>query len=326
MGMAAMASATISGSSAAVAAPGLTERCTKRSPLASLTRSSAVHSTPCLAAKPSSARVGLPSPSRATFTYGPSTSARCSGCSVATFGSSTARRRGVYSGRASPASKAMPRLARAAVTPSKKARARPGRALTGSSSVPSSISRGRICASMENVRSVRGGALEAREAELLALRVVGAGHRLRQGAHPQDVALALGDADGAAGVQQVEGVAGLAHLLVGRQRQLRLHQPQRLGLAGVEAVEQLGHVGVLEVVGALLDLVLVVHVAVGHRALRTDGPDQVVDVVHVLQVHAQALEAVGDLAEHRPALQAAGLLEVGELGHLHAVEPDLPAQ
>ena len=56
------------------------------------------------------------------------------------------------------------------------------------------------------------------------------------------------------------------------------------------------------------------------------GPDQVEDVVDVLQVHAQALEAVGDLAEHRPALQAAGLLEVGELGDFHAVEPDFPAQ
>jgi hypothetical protein len=45
-----------------------------------------------------------------------------------------------------------------------------------------------------------------------------------------------------------------------------------------------------------------------------------------LQVHRQALQAVGDLAGDRLAVDAADLLEVGELGHLHAVEPDLPAQ
>ena len=82
----------------------------------------------------------------------------------------------------------------------------------------------------------------------------------------------------------------------------------------------------LEVVGALLDLVLVEHVAVGHAAVRAFGPDKVVDVVHILQVHRQTLEAVGDLAGDRPALEPAGLLEIGELGHLHAVEPHFPAE
>src|SRR5690606_36108664 len=210
-----------------------------RSPLASLVRSSVVHSTPALAAKPSSARVGLPSASRAMFRYGPSTSERCSGCSVPTPGSSTASRRGVYSGRAPVASTATPRFCSAATTPSKKACARPGSALTGSSSVPSSISRG-SCVLMDvpvvDAAAGKGArsraVLQSREAELLALGVVGLGHGLGQGAHAQDVALALGHRDGAARVQQVEGVAGLAHLLVGRQRQLRLDQLQRLALAG----------------------------------------------------------------------------------------------
>ena len=142
IGMAAIASRRISGSSAAVCAPGVTARCTKRSPLASLVRSSAVQSIPALAAKPASALVGLPSASSAMLRYGPSTSERCSGCSVATPGSSTARRRGVDSGLASPRVTATPRFSSPASTPSKKACARPGSALTGSSSVPSSISRG----------------------------------------------------------------------------------------------------------------------------------------------------------------------------------------
>ena len=71
----------------------------------------------------------------------------------------------------------------------------------------------------------------------------------------------------AARVEQVEAVAGLAHLLVGRQRQPQRHEFLRFGLAGVEAVEQLAHIGVLEVGGALLDLVLVVHVAIAHIAV-----------------------------------------------------------
>ena len=177
--------------------------------------------------------------------------------------------------------------------------------------------------------SVREGrqAFFAREAQLLALLVVRPGHRLGQRAHAQDVALALGHADRTARIQQVEGVAGLHHLLVGRQRQVHFHQLLRLTLAGVETVEHFFHVGVFEVVGALLHLVLVVDVTVGHRlAVRAVGPDQVVDVVAVLQVHAQALETVGDLAQHRAAFQATGLLEVGELGHFHAIEPDFPAQ
>ncbi len=50
------------------------------------------------------------------------------------------------------------------------------------------------------------------------------------------------------------------------------------------------------------------------------------DVVHALQVHGQALQAVGDLAGGGLAVDAADLLEVGELGHFHAVEPHFPAQ
>src|SRR3546814_11985813 len=77
-----------------------------------------------------------------------------------------------------------------------------------------------------------------------------------------------------------------------------------VGLAGGEGVEQLGNVRVLEVVRALLDLVLVVDVAVGdRRAVGTVGQDDVEQVVDVLQVHAQPFQAVGALAQHRPAIQ-----------------------
>ena len=89
-----------------------------------------------------------------------------------------------------------------------------------------------------------------------------------------------------------------------------------------EGQEQEIDVAVFEVVGALLLLVLQVDVAIAEAL----GPLQVVDVVDALQVHRQALEAVGDLAGDRLAVDAADLLEVGELRDLHAVQPDLPAE
>ena len=45
-----------------------------------------------------------------------------------------------------------------------------------------------------------------------------------------------------------------------------------------------------------------------------------------MQVHRQALNAVGDFAEYGRAVDAADLLEIGELGYFHAVEPNFPAQ
>ena len=47
-------------------------------------------------------------------------------------------------------------------------------------------------------------------------------HAAREVADAADVGGALGDRDGAARVEQVEGVRGLQHLFVGRQRQLLL--------------------------------------------------------------------------------------------------------
>ena len=54
-----------------------------------------------------------------------------------------------------------------------------------------------------------------------------------------------------------------------------------------------------------------------------------VEVVHgvdVLQVHRDALEAVGELARDGPAVDAADLLEIRELADFQAVEPHLPAE
>src|SRR5712692_1223138 len=65
-----------------------------------------------------------------------------------------------------------------------------------------------------------------------------------------------------------------------------------------------------------------VDIAVGHAR----RPDEIEDALLPLQVHRQALQAIGDFAEHRLACESAYFLEVGELRDLHAVEPDFPAQ
>ncbi|KPW22529.1 Uncharacterized protein ALO83_04865 [Pseudomonas cannabina pv. alisalensis] len=130
----------------------------------------------------------------------------------------------------------------------------------------------------------------------------------------------------ATGIQQVEGVRGLENHFVSRQRQFQLDQARGFAFVKIEQFEQFVDVGVFEVVGRLLHLVLVEHIAVGHFAERAVSPDQIVDRVHALLVHRQTLEAVSDFAGDRVALQAADLLEVGELRDFHAVEPDFPAQ
>src|SRR5665811_1896928 len=109
----------------------------------------------------------------------------------------------------------------------------------------------------------------------------------RPRAHAPDVHRAIGDADHAARVEHVEGVAALEHVVVGRHGQTRLETA--LGLVLVLAEVAVEHVGVgdLEVVAAELALVLAVDVAVGdgHRLavfvpLR---PHQVVDLslIHI---------------------------------------------
>ena len=153
-------------------------------------------------------------------------------------------------------------------------------------------------------------------------------------AHAQDVALALGHRDHAAGVEQVEDVARLDALVVGRQR----HEVALAGVAGLEilaaggfrvaevAEQHLG-VGVLEIVPRVFLLGLQEDVAIGDLVGALAAVEVELEaVVDALQVHGEALEPVGELARDRRAFEARDLLEVGELRHLHAVAPALPAE
>ena len=156
--------------------------------------------------------------------------------------------------------------------------------------------------------------------------VVPLGGGFRQAAYPKDIALALSDTDGMSGIQKVERVGGLHHLLIGRQRQFAIHQPHGLMFTKIKGCEQRVGIGLLEVIGRHFHLVLVEHIPIGHYPRGRLGPDQVIYRGHVLQVHGDALQAVGDFPGHGKTFQATGLLEIGELGDFHTVEPDFPAQ
>ena len=120
---------------------------------------------------------------------------------------------------------------------------------------------------------------------------------------------------------------GLDALLISRQRQLALDQPAALLLRIGEVAEQHVGIGVLEIVGRLLALVLQEDVAVGQRHLRVGAIErQVVDRLLVEQVHGEPFQAIGDLARNEIDVDAADLLEVGELADLRAVAPHFPAQ
>src|SRR6266481_9421022 len=128
-------------------------------------------------------------------------------------------------------------------------------------------------------------ALKHWKAQPLARVEVALRNGARQRPDAADIAGALGDADRAARIEQVERVAGLQHRLVCGQREPRMDQARRFAFEKLELPEQDLRVGLLEVIGGLLDLVLVEHVAVAERALPpVSVPARVREVEHV--VHA----------------------------------------
>src|SRR5436309_2560449 len=78
--------------------------------------------------------------------------------------------------------------------------------------------------------------------------------RLGERADAADIGGALGHADDAARVEQVEEMARLQALIVSRQRQLALDQSGAFRLGVAEMRQQLGGVRVLEIIGRELAL------------------------------------------------------------------------
>src|SRR6266404_8216834 len=135
--------------------------------------------------------------------------------------------------------------------------------------------------------------LHQRETQLLARGVIGLRHRTRVRAHAGDVGGALGHGDGAARVEKVEGMRALQDHFIRRQDAVRLDKALGFRFEAFEQIRQQIGIRQLEVVARLLYFVLMVDIAVAH-AWR---PDEVEHAFLSLQVHRQALQAVGDFAE-----------------------------
>ncbi len=144
----------------------------------------------------------------------------------------------------------------------------------------------------------------------------------RQSAHLREGGGPLGGGDRAPGIEDVEGVRALQHVGVRGDGQPGVDEPAGLGgIVGVEPAHGVD-VGVVEVVPGHLVLGLAEHLAVGDAG----GVSNLAEVADALQGHEDAFHAIGDLDTDGVERLATGLLEVGELGDLQAVEPDLPAQ
>ena len=183
-----------------------------------------------------------------------------------------------------------------------------------------------LCFGVAAGRRVRA-AFEKRKTERLTLRDVTFGDRPRQRAHPPDVTLSLGHADGSARVEHIELVRGFHDEIVGRKHELVLGRDRgkealHFPLVARERFEMRGGIGLLEVVSGPLPFRALVDLAVRDPfAVR-----EVEHALHVLQVHGDAFHAVGELPGNGPAVDAADLLKIRELADLLSVEPNLPPQ
>ena len=148
---------------------------------------------------------------------------------------------------------------------------------------------------------------------------------LRQRAHPADIGGPLGDADDAARVEQVEQVARLDALVIGGQRAAAAPAAPRIrSRRRRNGANSIAGVGVLEIIGGEFALGAQEHVAVASTPGAVEV--EVVDALDALHVHRQPFQPVGHLEARIGHVDAADLLEIGELADLHPVEPDLPAE
>src|SRR5436305_8847855 len=310
---------TISASTSRVARPAIFLVAARYSPLSVFTRASWSGSRPVRLAKPSRAGVAGPSARKAARTGGPITCSSRSGSRSGKPERISTSRRGVkpVSTSRGPRPRAISssntRVA-SSRTPGSSMRAGISSLLTSKRYSPRGIGH------LRHHRLARL-ALEQWETQLLAALHVGLGAADREVAHPLHQAHPLGDRDGAAGVQHVERMRALEGAFVGREHQPGLQAAARLALVAVKLAGQESDVGQLEVVAGELVLLLLAHLAVFEPL----DPVDLVDALREGEEHGEPLETIGDLGADRLQLQPARLLEVGELGDLHAVEHHLPA-
>src|SRR5262245_6544504 len=300
-------SGTISATTSAAGMPRFSITATSEAPFLSSRRSaSAIEARPADLTKPLMAASGA-------STRGPFFSSRTEGERAGRPVTTATRRRGVAKALRSLYSRPAP----ASACPSKRARS----------------SRARVCM-RDGISSEKSSSRSsAIGAASLGLEPCGAS-RLGEVANAQDIGLPLSHRDHAARIEQIEDMRGLDRLVVSGKREemaraLIAAREQRfaLGLGVAEVLEQELRVGLLEIVAGVFLLGLEKDVAIRDLVLALAAVEiEIEHVVDVLHIHGEALEPIGQLARDGIAVEAADLLEIGELGYLHAVEPDFPAE
>ena len=112
----------------------------------------------------------------------------------------------------------------------------------------------------------------------------------------------------------------LQDLVVGRDRQCSLKATAALRLVMVEGSHEARDIRDLEVIRRPFALAARMHIRIGEAR----RPRQIPTRIDTLEIHGEPLEAIRQLHRDWVAIDTPGLLEVGELRHLHTVEPDLP--
>ena len=122
-------------------------------------------------------------------------------------------------------------------------------------------------------------------------------------------------------------MAALHDTVICGKRQLAIEAGVALSLVIIELLTHHVDICDLEVICRELTLVFEENVSIGHgRAIGQVAPHDVIYGIHALNVHGDTLKTIGDLDGNGIDLDSAHLLEIGELGNLHAIEPDLPAK
>ena len=164
--------------------------------------------------------------------------------------------------------------------------------------------------------------MQQRIAQGFALPHVALGALTGQPADAGDVTRPFRHADRAARIQKIEQVGRLDAVIIRRQRQAFREQALGLRLECLEGAGQQRHVRFLEIVLGKLNFRLSVDLSVRDGL----GPGQIVHIVHLLEIHGDALRAVRDLDRDRMKLDSPDLLKIGKLRDLHPIQPHLPSQ
>src|SRR6266852_4755434 len=163
------------------------------------------------------------------------------------------------------------------------------------------------------------------------LRQVGCRGPAREGAHAGHERRTLGSGNYAARVHQVEEVRTLEAMVVGgKQRVTNAVLP----FQSFEAIEEfLGLLLVQFELGANRGRIAAIKTIFGELLLlhQTNvtvslvrGPAEIVDALHALKKRANTLQSVSEFDGDGVEVDAAALLEVGELGDLETVQKNLP--